>query len=139
MSWSMKVTGSTRVANNMRTRAANSANTYPVTYAWAQDVRAKLKSTPYLSRLAHFKHKRTGALANGWAVVRAGKNAASIENRAKSFSGFPYPVVVVGNAAGKRVGRAKHPSFARWWIARDVIDAEIPKLRDKIADYVVNV
>ena len=134
----MKVVGSTRVANNLRKMAANSENTAPAVKGWAQMVRGKLKGKGYPSYLSHFKHKRTGALANKWAVEAAGKNSYSIVNRANR-RGFPYPVVVVGNAKGQRKGRAKHPSFARWWIARDVIEENVPELRQTIADHVMDV
>lgn len=137
MPWSMKVTGSTRVANRMRRAAAASKNTGPITYKWAQRVRSTLKGTPYPSYLAKFKHKRTGGLANGWAVVSAGRNAFSIVNNANRRS-FPYPIIVVGNAKGERKGRANHPSFARWWLARPIIDKNVPDLRDDIAESIVD-
>lgn len=127
-----RVVGSTRVANNLRAAAAASKNTAPITYKWAQRTRGKLKGQRYPSRLSHFKHKRTGALANSWAVVGAGKNAYAIENRARSKRGFPYPIVVVGLPDGTRTPFGNHPSFKRWWIARDIIEDEIPELRQEI-------
>lgn len=135
--FSQRIVGSTRVANNLRAAAAAAANTYPITYAWAQRVRSKLKATPYPSRLAHFKHKRTGALANSWAVDRDGKNAVAIVNRANR-RGFPYPIIVIGNEQGRRVGRANHPSFARWWLARPLIDEETPELTELIGRDIVD-
>lgn len=133
-----RVVGHSSVENNLRKAAAESKDAGERAYKWAQGKRAELKSTKYPSYLSHFKHKRTGALANGWAVVKNGRNAFAIENRATSKFGFPYAVVVVGNAQGKRIGRANHPSFKRWWIAREIIDEDIEDLRDEIRDAIVD-
>lgn len=133
-----RTVGHSSVANNLRRAAAASENVGERIYQWAQKKRAQLKSTAYPSRLAHFKHKRTGNLANSWAVKKRSKNAWDIVNTAKSKRGFPYPVVVVGNSEGKRVGRANHPSFRRWWIAREIIDEDLPELRNEIAGEIVN-
>lgn len=132
----VKVIGSARVANNMRAAAAASKNTAGVAYKWGQSVRRKLKGTKYPSRLAHFKHRRTGALANSWRVEKSGRNSVHLVNSANR-KGFPYPIVVVGNAKGERKGRATHPSFKRWWIAREVIEEEVPALRNAILDDII--
>lgn len=133
--FSMKVTGSTRVANNMRTRAANAKNTYPITYAWAQKVRAKLKSKPYPPKRMGQKYIRTGQLANRWKVAYAGKNSVSIVNEAEQ-RGRKYATYVVGDSKGS--GQAwMHKG--RWWLARPVIDDEIPELKDDITEHVVDV
>ena len=134
--FTQRVVGSTRVANNLRAAAAASKNTSPITRRWAQMVRAKLKGTKYPPRRPGQRYKRTGRLANSWKVVAAGKNAWGIENNATGPRGrVPYPSFVVGNAQGK--GQAwMHKG--RWWKAREIVEGEIPSLREDIEKDIVD-
>lgn len=130
----MRVVGSTRVANNMRAAAAASENTLPITKRWGQETRRKLKGKKYPPRRPGQRYRRTGLLANSWRSKVTGKNTISIENEA-SRRGRPYPVFVIGDRAGKRQAWMH---VGRWWIAREVIDDEVPELRRRIQDDIVD-
>ena len=121
MTFDFEVRGVNRVANKYRTAAAKTPTlTDTIVYRWSQEQRARLKSKAYPSRLAHFKHIRTGNLANSFAVARVKKGTAKIENRA------PYAQWVVGDK------QRNHPSFRRWWKARDVVNEQVPALVDEL-------
>lgn len=131
---SLRTQGVNRVQNKLRKLiAADKEKIDPVVRKWSQETRAELKATKSPSRLPHFKHQRTGRQANSWSVKRVDYGVYDIQNSATN-RGFPYPVVVVGNARGQRIGRAKHPSFARWWTARQIIEERIPSLRRQLVD-----
>ena len=129
--FTQKVIGYTRVANNLRAAAAASENTGRITMAWARETRRVLKGTPYPPRLPFQRYVRTGRLANSWRVVGSGKNGASIQNNATGPAGQVYPVYVIGDAQGKsQAGIHKN----RWWIARNVIEGQVPKLNTALLD-----
>lgn len=131
---SLKTQGVNRVQNKLRKLiAADRTKIDPVMREWSQETRAELKGRRYPTRLAHFTHTRTGRLANSWSSQKESDGVYNIQNSANR-NGFPYPRVVVGNEKGQRIGRAKHPSFARWWTARQVIEERIPTLRRRLVD-----
>jgi hypothetical protein len=132
-SFNYTVVGSTRVANKYRTAAAKAKDTYRIVYRWGQDTRAKLKGTPYPPPRPGQKYKRTGRLANSWAVRSAGKNTIQIVNNAAT-RGRPYARYVVGDGGGK--GQAWMHA-GRWWLGRDVISEEMPALREDLRQYII--
>lgn len=127
--YSQRLVGATRVANQFRAAAAALDDMYPILRTWGQLTRRTLKGTKYPPRLAHFKHTRTGRLGSSWSVHKASDRAIEIVNSAT------YASYVVGNARGE--GQRNHPSFKRWWIAREIVDAEIPALRSEILDQIM--
>ena len=125
----VSVTGTNAVANKLRPLAAGMPR--PVgeaVYRWAQDTRKVLKSTPYPAKRPKQKYKRTGRLANGWAVERGSGAAVAIVNSARGRDGH-YTRYVVGDGKGK--GQAwMHKG--RWWIARTVTDGRRAELRRSV-------
>jgi hypothetical protein len=103
-------------------------NLYPslhrTVYGWAQDTRAALKSEPYPPRPPNSTYRRTGQLANRWAVVPKGPDQIMIRNAAYR-RGTYYSVYVVGDAEGR--GQAGH--MRHWWLARNVVYRRVPALR----------
>jgi hypothetical protein len=120
----LTVRGQTAVTNTLRTAAAKAPKeTQEVTYRWAQNVRAKLKATPYPPKRAGQKYIRTGRLASSWRVDRRARSVV-IANSATQ-KGRTYPRFVVGDDKGS--GQAWFHK-GRWWKARQVIDEERPAL-----------
>jgi hypothetical protein len=130
---SIKVTGSARVANKFRAMAGKSKNTDPVTKAWAEKTRLKLRAKKYPPKRPGQKYKRTGRLGTSWKKRKAGKNTWAIINDA-SFKGRTYARYVVGDSKGNRQAWMHS---GRWWVARDVIEENIPELRTELVKYIV--
>ena len=127
MSFSLEVSGVNRVANKFRAAAANTPTlTDGIIYRWSQEQRARLKREPYPSRLGHFKHVRTGNLSNRFKIERVRVGMVRIENTA------PYAQYVIGDK------QRNHPSFKRWWLAKDIINEEVPALVDELRTEMVN-
>src|SRR5687767_8394602 len=107
----VRVDGRDRVANWLRAftfklpKAASEE-----TEAWAKETRAELKSMPYPAAPAASRYKRTGQLANRWAVERRGENAFAIVNRAQ-VRGRHYAGYVVGDMDSKQAKVHQ----GRWW------------------------
>ena len=113
----LTITGDQEVINRLRTAAAKGPSAFDeVSYRFAQNMRAKLKSTPYPAKRPGQRYVRTGRLANSWRAERLGNGRALIANSA-GYSGY-----VVGK---------KQAWFhrGRWWTARDVITQSAPELR----------
>lgn len=126
--FSMDVHGFNRVANNLRTLAAEMPElSAAVAYDWAQETRLILKTTKYPAKRYKQKYKRTGRLANSWRAARL-PNGATILNTAHRRGRF-YSRYVVGNAKG--AGQAwMHKG--RWWKAREIVDENIPSFTKKL-------
>ena len=86
-----------------------------ISYRWAQNVRAKLKSTPYPPKRPGQRYVRTGLLANSWRAERKGKGRAVIINSA-GYSGY-----VVGK-------KQAWMHRGRWWLGRNVLMESAPEL-----------
>jgi hypothetical protein len=113
----LTITGDQEVINRLRTAAAKGPSAFDeVSYRFAQNMRAKLKSTPYPAKRPGQRYARTGRLANSWRAERLGNGRALIANSA-GYSGY-----VVGK---------KQAWFhrGRWWTARSVIEQSAPELR----------
>lgn len=119
------IRGSDAVRNELRGAVAKlGPKAQDVTYRWAQDTRATLKSTPYPPKRPGQRYVRTGRLASSWAATRAGKGAI-ITNSASGKSGV-YAGYVVGDNRGEKQAWMHR---GRWWTARSIIDRERPKLK----------
>lgn len=118
--FSFEVRGTNRVANKLRTLAAQMPTiTNKSLYQWADDTRKELKGTKYPPKRPGQKYKRTGRLANSWKVDRAQKKV-DIINTASS-KGKKYAGYVIGD---NQAWMHKN----RWWRASDVIKKQIPAL-----------
>ena len=112
----LTITGQNAVTNRLRTAAAKApAAVGDATYRWAQDVRGKLKSTPYPPKRPGQRYVRTGRLANSWRAERRGKGRALIANSA-GYSGY-----VVGK-------KQAWMHRGRWWLGRTVLMESAPEL-----------
>lgn len=127
-SLSGELRGYQRVSNKLRRLATDlDRELDPVVYRWGQQTRAKLKARPYPPPRPRQRYRRTGRLANSWAAERVGPSRVRILNRAQAPRGRgPYPTYVVGDF--RRQGQA-WMHRGRWWLARDVIEEEVPALR----------
>lgn len=113
----LTITGDQEVISRLRTAAAKGPSAFDeVSYRFAQNMRAKLKSTPYPAKRPGQRYVRTGRLANSWRAERLGQGRALIANSA-GYSGY-----VVGK---------KQAWFhrGRWWTARSVIEQSAPELK----------
>lgn len=116
MTFSYEIRGANRVGNALRKLASLNKNVIdPIGRKWAQGVRGKLKAKPYPAKRPLQTYVRTGNLANKWAVENQGLGKWAIVNRT-DYGGF-----VVGE-------KQAFMHLGRWWIARDVIQEEIPNL-----------
>lgn len=130
----MKFRGTNRVRNSLRRLASlNTEVIEPVMGKWAQDVRRKLKSTPYPPKRSGQTYRRTGQLANRWQVEKKSPSIFEIVNRARRKGRF-YVGFVVGEEQAWMHKNRKN----RWWKAGDVVRSETPtlvkKLTQKIED-----
>jgi hypothetical protein len=122
MSFSIEVRGVNRVRNSLRKLIAlDKTILEPEFRRWAQGVRKLLKSKPYPAKRAGQTYKRTGRLANSWAVEPKGTGVWSVTNRA-DYAGW-----VVGD---------KQSWFHkdRWWQARPTVEEQIPELTQAITE-----
>lgn len=115
-----QVRGTNRVRNQLRAIAAF----YPrkvdrVARRDMQRIRRKLKAKPYPAKRPGQTYRRTGLLANKWAVKKDRPGVWSIVNDA-SRGGQLYPGYVVGD---NQAWMHKN----RWWIASDEIEKEMPE------------
>ena len=117
----LTITGDQEVINRLRTAAAKGPSAFDeVSYRFAQNMRAKLKSTPYPAKRPGQRYVRTGRLANSWRAERLGNGRALIANSA-GYSGWG-----VGGGPHNRQARVH---AGRWWTARSVIEQSAPELR----------
>ena len=117
----LTITGDQEVINRLRTAAAKGPSAFDeVSYRFAQNMRAKLKSTPYPAKRPGQRYVRTGRLANSWRAERLGNGRALLANSA-GYSGW-----VVGGGPHNRQARVH---AGRWWTARSVIEQSAPELR----------
>ena len=111
------ITGNDELLARLRSASAKAPGVMDeISYRWAQNVRAKLKSTPYPPKRPGQRYVRTGRLANSWRAERKGKGRAVIINSA-GYSGY-----VVGK---------KQAWFhrGRWWLGRSVLMESAPELK----------
>ena len=105
----LTIIGQNAVTNRLRTAAAKAPGAVgDATYRWAQDVRGKLKSTPYPPKRPGQRYVRTGRLANSWRAERVSQSRTVITNSA-AYSGY-----VVGNSRGERQAWFHR---GRWWLS----------------------
>lgn len=123
--------GYQRVRNKLRRLASDlDKDLDPIVYQWGQQTRMRLRQRRYPPPRPRQRYRRTGRLANSWAVERIAASQIRILNRAQAPGGRgPYPTYVVGDF--RRQGQA-WMHRGRWWLARDVIEEEIPTLRRSI-------
>ena len=120
----LTIIGQNAVTNRLRTAAAKAPGAVgDAAYRWAQDVRGKLKSTPYPPKRPGQRYVRTGRLANSWRAERVSQSRTVITNSA-AYSGY-----VVGNSRGERQAWFHR---GRWWRARDVIAESRPELKASV-------
>ena len=116
----LTITGDQEVINRLRTAAAKGPSAFDeVSYRFAQNMRAKLKSTPYPAKRPGQRYVRTGRLANSWRAERLGNGRALIANSA-GYSGW-----VVGGGPHNRQARVH---AGRWWKGEDVVRDNLPEL-----------
>ena len=124
--------GYNRVRNSLRGLVVAHAQIIdPEVRAFAQDTRKVLKSTPYAPRPAESKYRRTGEVANKFAVDKKGTARYEIVNRSDHAS---YPI-------GDPQAYMHKPGFkgrVGWWKMVDIITKELPKLRSRIAKRLEN-
>lgn len=119
--------GYLRVSNKLRRLAVDMEKELdPTVYRWGQQTRTKLRTRPYPAMRPRQKYRRSGRLANSWAVERMQPSRIRFLNRAQA-RGKLYATYVIGDA--RRQGQA-WMHRGRWWLARDVIEEEVPALRN---------
>ena len=122
----LTIIGQNAVTNRLRTAAAKAPGAVgDATYRWAQDVRGKLKSTPYPPKRPGQRYVRTGRLANSWRVERASLGRVLITNSAQ-YSGW-----VVGGGPHNRQARVH---VGRWWKGENVVRESLPNLTRTIVN-----
>jgi hypothetical protein len=110
------ITGNDELLARLRSASAKAPGVMDeISYRWAQNVRAKLKSTPYPPKRPGQRYVRTGRLANSWRAERLGKGRALIANSA-GYSGY-----VVGK-------KQAWMHRGRWWLGRNVLMESAPEL-----------
>jgi len=110
------ITGNDELLARLRSASAKAPGVMDeISYRWAQNVRAKLKSTPYPPKRPGQRYVRTGRLANSWRAERKGKGRAVIINSA-GYSGY-----VVGK-------KQAWTHRGRWWLGRNVLMESAPEL-----------
>ena len=110
------ITGNDELLARLRSASAKAPGVMDeISYRWAQNVRAKLKSTPYPPKRPGQRYVRTGLLANSWRAERKGKGRAVIINSA-GYSGY-----VVGK-------KQAWMHRGRWWLGRNVLMESAPEL-----------
>ena len=110
------ITGNDELLARLRKASAKAPGVMDeISYRWAQNVRAKLKSTPYPPKRPGQRYVRTGRLANSWRAERRGKGRALIANSA-GYSGY-----VVGK-------KQAYMHRGRWWLGRSVLIESAPEL-----------
>ena len=73
------ITGNDELLARLRSASAKAPGVMDeISYRWAQNVRAKLKSTPYPPKRPGQRYVRTGRLANSWRAERKGKGLSLI-------------------------------------------------------------
>jgi hypothetical protein len=116
----LTITGQDAVTNRLRAAAAKAPGAVgDAAYRWAQDVRGKLKSTPYPPQRPRQRYVRTGRLANSWQAQRVGTGRVLITNNA------PYSGWVVG---GGPHNRQAWFHAGRWWKGENVVRENLPNL-----------
>jgi len=111
------ITGNDELLARLRSASAKAPGVMDeVSYRFAQNVRAKLKSTPYPPKRPGQRTVRTGRLANSWRAERLGKGRALIANSA-GYSGY-----VVGK-------KQAYMHVGRWWLGRSVLMESAPELK----------
>ena len=110
------ITGNDALLARLRSASAKAPGVMDeISYRWAQNVRAKLKSTPYPPKRPGQRYVRTGRLANSWRAERKGRGRALIANSA------PYSGYVVGK-------KQAYMHRGRWWLGRTVLMESAPEL-----------
>ena len=110
------ITGNDELLARLRSASAKAPGVMDeISYRWAQNVRAKLKSTPYPPKRPGQRYVRTGRLAKSWRAERRGKGRALIANSA-GYSGY-----VVGK-------KQAWMHRGRWWLGRTVLMESAPEL-----------
>lgn len=127
-------TGSQRVENRLRRGAAEMPRTIDRTMEpWMQRVRAKLKGQKVPPKRPKQRYVRTGFYQNSFAAERVKPGQWRIVNRARR-NGRPYPVYVGGDNKG---GGQAWMHRGRWSKNRELIDEEVPALRQALRDAVL--
>lgn len=116
--------GSNRVRNQLRTWAAkNPEITDPVIRAHANNERIILKATPYPARRPNQRYRRTGRLANSFAVERIKKAS--------------YAVINTRPGAGwviKKGFQNREFHVNRWWTMEDEMAKRMPMLTQDLSE-----
>lgn len=125
-SFRWRTSGSRRVANALRTKAAAlPKTTQDATYKWAQGVRATLRSKAYPPERPKQRYKRTYKLQKSWRSTRVGSTSVEIANSQ------PYAKYPVGDARGQSQAWMHK---GRWWLAKAAVEEHTPTLRQALID-----
>ena len=137
LNFSMEIRGYNRVENHLRRLASDMEKELdPAMYAWAQDTRARLKSTPYPPKRQNQRYIRTGRFASSWRVDKTQDSRYQINNFARGPRGGFYAGYVAGDGQGQNQAWMHQ---GRWWIARDVIEGRMDNLRTRMIQRLVQV
>lgn len=129
MSFSFEIRGYNRVRNSLRRLVRMYPDIVdPIGYKWAQRTRLKLKKTRYPPPPPESTYKRTGLLANKWAVEHPKQGRWHIVNKAENRGRY-YARYVVGDDRGRNQAWMHK---GRWWIASDIIQDEMKELTDEL-------
>lgn len=139
---SVSIAGYNRLQNGLRRLASDlDKELDPVVGRWSQETRGKLKSTPYPPKRPGQRYIRTGRLANSWRSRKKKDSQYVIENMAAGPRGKLYATYVVGGPLGNAVREFAQAWMhkGRWWMAKDVIDEELPRLRTAMIQRIVHI
>ena len=122
--FNLTVIGQNAVENKLRTAAATGQKRMNnVTYQWAQNnVMPQLLTKAYPAERPGQKYVRTYNLRKGWGI-RINNASINIHNT-MGYSGY-----VVGDSRG---GRQAWMHAGRWWLAREIVVAARPLLKQMI-------
>ena len=93
---------------------------------WADTEREMLAKTPYPPTLPNQRYVRTYQLKHGYRVQKPRKMVRIINNVASGKSG-EYGGYVVGQ-------QQAYMHMGRWYVAFELVEADVPALIDKIGD-----
>ena len=125
----LEIRGYNRVRNNLRKLVRMMPDIVePIGYKWAQRTRVKLQKQKYPPPPPDSKYKRTGLLANKWAVEHPKVGRWHIVNKAEN-KGRYYASYVVGDERGDNQAWMH---TGRWWIASDIVNEEIQELTNEL-------
>lgn len=124
----VRVEGADELIDRYNERAKRAKNMEDVLRAWAAATYTELSGSAYPPERPGQKYRRTGTLRASWSWHQQGNNAIRFENTAAQ-QGPPYAIYVVGDASGQRQAWMH---VGRWWKAREKVEAQMEKLKDKL-------